>query len=544
MAARPDREAFLRRLEEQQRESIRLKQKDSVEEKTNDENKEEKPVEKEEQITVSKELSGKSNEKITPTYDPDEVKDIQSYLNSCGMANLSIDSIDASSLALLRQLNPLPLKAPSTSESVPKPGDTVEKKKPSLLKPETTKKDESQKQGQVVAEAKSISSPIDSSEQQKSKMEPIIPLKTELPNIDISSSKKLADDLKATDSMIANTEKEINRSANDGVQGLVDRQEKILDIIGRQNDILTTFQNRVNVLEKALIDQQIYTQSLEKALREKHPDIILNLNQPRPLNLQPTTQLERGQPQTPPLGENVRAPPQFPILSFLSGLTFAIISKFSSVVNAIRSFFQGTRMYRIAAAAYREAIRQNIHANLDRYLLLKLLFFVAFFGGRNKDRKDSTSFTGKYRMYILFVTAIFIYLLQTGILSFLYRFCTKEVPGILRNENVQGAEVVDADDNGQRREQRDRRDQVNTAPPQNEVRRGFANGGIERAAVAGGFFKDVKYLVGSFVLSLIPTWRPVVADEEQQAVTGPNAEQPPRLDAAAGRDDNRDVVDE
>lgn len=242
-----------------------------------------------------------------------------------------------------------------------------------------------------------------------------------------------------------------------------------------------------------------------------------------------------------------------------------------------------TRTVRALQHAYNEARRQNIHANLDAHLFFKMIFFVVVIGGRSKGHSgnsDKQSFMDKYRFELFALLATFIYFLQIGFIGFLYRFITKDLQrleaqdleedermrrlveeleeeGDVRdNEQDALMEEVDQNDDGAElnairrrrriqyerdRERNGRFDQIleeeldrheqnrgvlpqrpaqdhivnereqNRAADRNRDQPGLTDGGIDNT---GGFFNDVKYLFGSFLLSLIPTWKPVKVDND------------------------------
>ena len=201
----------------------------------------------------------------------------------------------------------------------------------------------------------------------------------------------------------------------------------------------------------------------------------------------------------------------------------------------------------------------------------------------------------KYRMQLLFCMAIVMFCVQTGLVQFVYGV-VKDLPRLIKE--AEEAEKEEEERRRQRQEQggeqQENRNDVPPLPARNNdaaavaaaepqprrlvmagIRRvgriaggggarvqdrnnnddeaqrnplNFANGGIEprrqdAQRINNGILNDIKYFIGGFFLSLLPTWRPVVAQRvvaeggahQGEAVQHPPPPQPP---AVANRDDS------
>mmetsp|Transcript_30144 Transcript_30144/g.36669 ORF Transcript_30144/g.36669 Transcript_30144/m.36669 type:complete len:415 (+) Transcript_30144:1-1245(+) len=372
-------------------------------------------------------------------------------------------------------------------------------------------------------------------------------------------------------------------------------QTRLLSILEQQNNVLVSMEERICNLQTQLIAERRENETNTQTMRNIQPQPL-----PQEQNAATIAALVAGaQPQQP------RRPNLMVLLAPFTIVTDYIKLRYTSVHQRLAQ----TKFYRIVSAARREARRQNIHANLDLGLLMKLLTMVAIFGGRDSGRQRArgggeneypvAAFLARHRLQILFFAAIVIYWLQTGLLAFVWKLWN-DMPRLLEENDDTNAVATDAaggvadgdnnaeggepnvennannpndggngdennnnnghdDDNAaagddgrgllRRRHQRNQRAAAAGLPEINDnnaavvpPRRGFANGGIQRGRRNDdnqngnendnnqpndadvndlfAFLHDIKYIIGSFWLSLVPTWRPVEVDDEGNPSNG------------------------
>lgn len=401
---RPDREAFLRRIEEKQRQNnVPVGDEIKVEKKDNS---------KEEEMENTKSI-------------------IENYLVDCGMKDIEIDTIDKSSLHLLEKI----------TSSRKDTGSDVE----------------------VVASTPNDEEIIHTvhEEQSDSKKHD-------------STSKKYEKEDELVDEFVEDVvlRQAMNEHSNTDLESK-ELQQKLLNLFDRQHDVIKQTKDKLNQLQKDLDRHTL----LVEQFQDKYKYLLKD-------------------------GIKVSEPPQ------------QRRERLRELRQSLKSWLQRQKVYRVATTAYREVQRQNAHVNLDVALLVKLFLFFLVFGSRvvdsSKKKSLKLSFYAKYRILILFSVLFLVYLLQSGILSFLYRFFLKDLPRIWKEDN-NNDHSPNVEHPPNRRLQRQH--STDHTPPATTPRT-LTDGGIQPPHQEGGprrILQDVKFFFASFVLSLLPTWRPVLA---------------------------------
>lgn len=615
MAPLPDREAFLRRLEEQQKQAQQLKEQQQEQEQLRDQPQlhpqELEPPQELELKTASippEETATKPTAAAAATPSPTttpptsttfafkleqeneeetrEIKEqdnemLQYFSEQCGMTDgklLSLDEFDASSLHLLRQMTPrkaTPLRAQSDVDIGVDlnvsgiSGGSIWKE---LVTPEPEQRQEFEEENKEAVSKQDINF---SSPSLSFTLPPINEIRTNLlrtvsgitiaeksfssrtgynnPNDDdddddydynANSQDNYNDEINST-AAVASTANNIDSYSN--MNRNVEWQAQLLKMLEQQNQILQTTRNRVESLEHQV-------QHLQSLLQHQTSTGIPTLSS--------STQNQDN------ININDNNDPNDNNNNNRMGIGHKLKNMYKDTLQSI----QNTRTYRTLQHAYNEAVRQNIHEQLDAQLFFKMIFFVVMFGGRNRDpHRTNGSFLETYRFHLFGLLAFFVYLLQTGILAFLYRFLTQDLKRLEARDEARAQAQAEqqqrqfhqhqqhggGDGNGNgngngnegRRVQRDRgrngnlhqimeeeehanaheheqdhpggefqplpqeQNNMEGGDPENADQPYFTDGGIDDK---GGIIHDLKYLVGSFVLSLIPTWKPVKIDEEME----------------------------
>ena len=258
----------------------------------------------------------------------------------------------------------------------------------------------------------------------------------------------------------------------------------------------------------------------------------------------------------------------FPLATYL----FRCIKSF---ITSFRSALLSTGPGRVYAHLRNEAVRRRAFANVDLMALMKLVVMLLVFSGRmgrNDDRirerrgarrvqennneggddgisvasiiQTAMTFLRSHRVHVLVIASMIGFMVQTGLMAFFYEVFWVEREELLHvwlGQRI-GADDNEADENVQAGEHQQNDNaqpaagagnqqapagQARAGALPNPVQRGRnaqnreanANrraGGMIRRGPNGGFFHDVQCLILSFVLSLIPAWKPEEAAAPQQ----------------------------
>eukprot|EP00591_Stephanopyxis_turris_P000413 CAMPEP_0195523472 /NCGR_PEP_ID=MMETSP0794_2-20130614/22693_1 /TAXON_ID=515487 /ORGANISM="Stephanopyxis turris, Strain CCMP 815" /LENGTH=626 /DNA_ID=CAMNT_0040653483 /DNA_START=36 /DNA_END=1916 /DNA_ORIENTATION=- len=544
--AREARESFLRRLEEQQEggatQAAEQKKEEAQEESPMT------PISKPKSMSEDDAFKTPLPEVVTKKNEEEQVEDDDATVSFLAAAGVipenAIDSIDKSSLALLRQYTP--------RSNVLSPGASVGSGRWSFADTpagrstcskiaETPKTPTDKIVGSAKAvhltdtEIKAFSAGSTKEHASAAKEKGFAPR-----TIDFNHPKKEA--VVPIEPLLASTTLKLKRALDkEHLSDDLPWQAQLLELLEKQNAALELLSTKVEMLEAEM--EQFRTNN-----PRPHPSARVR-SRASDLHLQHNPVV----PPPPP------APPRSFIISMLENATTSIKTSYFDA----REYGRKTRLWRIVSTVFREARRQNVHANLDLWLLMKLIAVVAIFGGRAKARKqENASFMAVYRTQILFVAAVLVYLLQTGLLGFFYRLI-KDFPRLLKeaNEEEQAAQNndrghTDGHDNEPVFHRRLNNNNLNANrlnlagannnnvvavapehPASTPPRRSFTHGAIEKG---GGFPTDMKYFFGSFFLSLIPTWTPTAPISAHTAAQTGNME---RLEEIASSDDKDDLFE-
>lgn len=452
--SRPDREAFLRRLEEQRQQQERTEDPPptpttSPSETTRDDEFGEKaPLLR----STKSDTDAVAANVPTKKSDPAEDETLRYLKEQCGITDLhSLESFDASSLELLRQLTPQRKTSP------------VESSRPEVA--------------------------VGGHEPQKSPA----------PRSDGDDERESENRRVATSGVVLAS---LGDVANDDYRAHV---TDLVETLDRHQRLIESTSRRIDDLERELVDLRARLGGRGVGGSGSGPRRTATTTIPAPANGVARRARER-------------------------------VARVRARLDATVLRLSRTRTARALRLAHREARRQNIHANLDVTLLIKMLFMVVFFGGGQSggggDRDEN-----RYRTHALVLAVLIIYSLQTGVLGFLYRFLTHDLKRLEReeagehdnddaaNEGPRDARPGDPIVIGFRRrapaadEMVPPRPPPPTTPPPPQRRNGLINGAI---SPDDGVLHDVKFLLAGFVLSLIPTWKPVKAE------VAPNADESTR----------------
>ncbi|KAL9184632.1 hypothetical protein ACHAXT_012602 [Thalassiosira profunda] len=307
-------------------------------------------------------------------------------------------------------------------------------------------------------------------------------------------------------------------------------------------------------------------------LRQPQPPAWPHMQQaPQPqAGARPVAHIQR---QPVPAAAGQRPPNQgifFPIFATLFSFLF-------SLPGRLRAVLLSSGPGRVYAHLRERAIEQQAFANVDLGSVLKLLVMLLIFAGRAGGRDDGRGrnnrrnnvreeamdgmvayafsllrtfidFWNGHRVHTLVLASFVAFLIQVGLMSFFYQVLWVEREDLLRaylgqdppaaEEDVAGADAPategQAGANGGA-------DQA-PARPNNAAARGRPGRGPPAAAAAphaglirrgpnnGGIIHDIQCLLLSFLLSLIPAWRPEDAAREPEA--RPEAAEQPATDPA------------
>jgi hypothetical protein len=287
---------------------------------------------------------------------------------------------------------------------------------------------------------------------------------------------------------------------------------------------------------------------------------------------------------------------------FQRGIFFPMLNyAFQGIVSFIanfRSILLSTAPGRLYNHIRNEAIRRRAFANVDLKALFKLMVMLAIFSGRlerggdgarnrrgnvrrvhqnNNDEGLAANFFGflntavvflrHHRVHVLVVASLIGFLVSSGLMSFFYDVLWVEREKLLNVWLGRGDEAAE-DQNESNTEGQDQADgqQPNANAGEPDVGRanqglgaqradpiaalGVPNarnnrqvnhqrGGMIRRGANGGFFHDIYCLTFSFILSLIPAWKPEEAapppdappePQDDEQIQGPNHQQQPNND--------------
>ena len=290
--------------------------------------------------------------------------------------------------------------------------------------------------------------------------------------------------------------------------------KRILDQMQMQTALLIDLQRRVEELTNIVLLQQGQLQQQQQQGGYVPPQTMI-VNQAVPQqqarNFPPMQPQARNVP--PPVAAQEPAqPPAVPQQMFIFAL-------FTSIPTYIRST-RVAHICRLFWALYKRDMRGRIDFNL----IIKILFMGAILMAKfTNSHKRKTSIKSKFQMHVLVMLIVGGFLIQTGYARFLHNFFIKERYA----QRIWDGEEIDAtvQPNFRAEQQRQER-QERQVQEENEEGPGLLRGGIARAPAQGGivgkFVMDIVYLFGSFLLSILPMWKPqarqprnVQANEQQ-----------------------------
>lgn len=304
---------------------------------------------------------------------------------------------------------------------------------------------------------------------------------------------------------------------------------------------------------------------------------------------QVTTPAAAAQREQPPPVRGAAPPPRHNerIIIVNQGILYPIFMMLFTFVlslpRRLRSHLLSTGIGRVYSHLRQRAIDRNAFANVDLSSIMKLLVMLLIFSGRmgdstnnnarnNNHRRNAPNDAGDayefgtvawahqllqwvidywngHRVHTLILASLIGFLIQVGLMSFLYQVLWVERAELLRvwsgQEEQREEDLVagegdgggtDGDGGEVRGDQgADNRDGV-VAPALHPENPAATGGMIRRGPENGGILHDIQCLILSFLLSLIPAWRP---EEAAQPVEEPQqmdeADQEP--DAAASDSD-------
>ena len=306
-------------------------------------------------------------------------------------------------------------------------------------------------------------------------------------------------------------------------------QKIILDQLQLQTALLMDLQRRVDELTQ-IVHQQQYRSGLPPPTFQQQPVFPPHLQQPR--NVHPAEQQRRqpprgdvhhdGGPPPPPPPQ----PPQMFIFSHLTQLYEALLS--------IPSVIRSSRMAKIWHVFW-ELHRRDMGNRIDGNLLLKILFVLLVITAKmtassKRRKKGSTNIPFGVAAVLIFVG----FLLQSGYYRFFHNFFIKEryPQRIWNGERIDVAAQQQQQQPPRPAEPRPNRAAV--VPPQQGILRGHIPQANAQAGAAGRVVMDILYLLGSFLLSILPMWK---AEPRQQQVE-PEEENQRQPNEEQERDDN------
>jgi hypothetical protein len=274
-----------------------------------------------------------------------------------------------------------------------------------------------------------------------------------------------------------------------------------------------------------------------------------------------------------------------------------------SLPNRLRTLLLGTGAGRIYVHLRNRAVERRAFANIDLGSIMKLLIMLLIFAGRagrnnnnnnNRNRRNNNGgqqevveefgmmayaqqllsafieFWNGHRVHTLVLASFIAFLIQVGLMSFLYDVLWVERGELLdawlgRGEagdggndgddgEAEGGDGGEGNDNVAPRRANAANDanpvaaargggegpNVQPADPPAAVAGAAAHphhgGMIRRGPNNGGFFHDVYCLIFSFLLSLIPAWRPEEAAQEPESQEEEAEGQQPESDQAGQPD--------
>mmetsp|Transcript_12712 Transcript_12712/g.18692 ORF Transcript_12712/g.18692 Transcript_12712/m.18692 type:complete len:453 (-) Transcript_12712:54-1412(-) len=177
------------------------------------------------------------------------------------------------------------------------------------------------------------------------------------------------------------------------------------------------------------------------------------------------------------------------------------------------------------------------YVRLNFGLLMKVFLIVTIFSAKMMTRKkaqEGAFWSPGAKLYLVLSLVVTGFLIQSGYLNFFYRFFVKEnyVDRIYRGEDIDANEVNWQDPPRRNNENQD--NNIRNLIPRDNL---FA-GNVPRP---NGFniFTDILVLLGSFLLSLLPMWKPQRPEEQPREMNPVNP--PEDIDVhAADEDDDED----
>ena len=358
-------------------------------------------------------------------------------------------------------------------------------------------------------------------------------------------------------------------------------EQEMLALIRAQQRQMQEMQTRIDALGSMMsrVEQAVLAQQINQTQRQppgvqyqmtgglftggQARQIQLNANTPQPPLPPDAAGMVRNVPPQAVAAEHQRQDPgpplpplPMPALAQMQpvnqGIFFPLLVRLftylSSSTNRLVTLVQNSGVARVYAHLRQRAIDLRAFGNIDLASLIKLAVMLLIMTSRVGNNKRGTNrrttarennneennllatlvqtmldFLDMHRIHTLVLAAAIAFLIQVGLMSFFHRVLWLERDELYRvwmgrvnqPEDPQSTEAQ-AEASDQEREGNDRQRVGIQAAHAEE-----AGGLFRRGPNNGGVLHDIQCLILSFLLSLIPAWRPEDAAEPE-----PEAEQP------------------
>jgi len=412
-------------------------------------------------------------------------------------AGIETFTIDPSSLKALDQIVSPP-KSASTTGSITKKG--------SMSNPEITKDISStppQEKGVMIKRDRSVlikDVNIDS--------------KTTT-NSHLASSKVKTDTFKKTD-----VSRKINLAVPGKQEDEISDYKKILELLKIQNALMLDMQHRIDHLTGIVQHMATHNNGIPPL------PFVLNKISPIPVYQGDSTQQQHNKSHITDPNMVARGDPH------PQGLIAAFYGWITKVPGRLRES-KTFKLWRLFWLLHRRYVR------LDGGLFFKVFMVVALFSAKMMTRKktpEGAFWSATAKSYLVISLVITGFLIQSGYIKFIYRFFIKEnyIDRIYRGEDIVPNDV-NWDEPPRRRNNNENRNNIQNVLPRNN----FFMGLVPRPRANGfNIFTDIAILIGSFVLSLFPIWKPEGRPRQDEANDAANAQEGNIAEQNAENDNN------
>jgi len=281
--------------------------------------------------------------------------------------------------------------------------------------------------------------------------------------------------------------------------------EKILERLEMQNALILDMQRRIENLTGIVQHMATHNNGIPPPFIPNN--ILPPLAYQEGLTLQQHNRvhIERNQRMVAP-----NPPPQ--------GFLAAIYGRITKIPSRIRES-KTCKLWRLFWSLHRR------HVRLDGGLLFKVFMVITLFSAKMMSRKKASEdafWSAKAKSYLVVILVVTGFLIQSGYFKFFYRFFIKEsyIERVYRGEDINANDVT-WDEPPNRRNNENRNNNLRNMLPRNNL----LAGEIPRP---NGFniFTDILILLCSFVLSLLPVWKPAgPQDQQDEANNEANAQE-------------------